>query len=61
MFTTGRLAFIVFFVVTFVVALVWAYGKDRNVNQQHFKRPYLILITIIAIFSALFLFVKLRH
>jgi hypothetical membrane protein len=61
MFTTGRIAFIIFFLLVFIGALVYAYRKDLKVNKTHFKGAFWVLLTIIAIFTVLFLLVKLRN
>jgi hypothetical protein len=61
MFTPGRIAFTIFFLIAFVILLVFAYRKDRKVTRIHFQKNYLLLLGIALIFSFLFLLVKFRH
>ncbi len=60
MLTGGQKLFAFFFIVVFVAALVWAYRKDLRVTKIHFKKPYLILLSIIIFLTILFLIVKMR-
>ncbi len=60
MFTPGRIAFIVFFVIVFVSSLIWSYKKDSKITKIHFKKSYLVLFSLILFLSLLFLIVKSR-
>ena len=42
MFTTGRIIFVSIFLVTFVIAMVWSYKKEKSITQIHFKKSYKI-------------------
>lgn len=59
-FTTGRIIFVIVFVLIFTGGLLWAYRKDRRVTRLHFNKPYLILFSIIAFLTVLFIIVKIR-
>ncbi len=59
MFTTGRIAFVIFFVIVFIAMLVWSYGKEKKLHSIHFKRPYKVLIAIILFVLLQFVIVKL--
>ena len=61
MFTTGRIIFTIAFLLIFSALIAYSDRKDIKVNKQHFKGSFWILLTIVLIFSALFLIVKLRH
>jgi hypothetical protein len=61
MFTSGRIAFIIFFVISFFVLLMWSYRKDARVNKIHYKGIFWIFFSIVAVFSILFLIVKFHH
>jgi hypothetical membrane protein len=61
MFTPGRIVFTIAFMLIFSAVIVYSYRKDIKVNKQHFGGSFWILLTIVLIFSALFLIVKLRH
>jgi uncharacterized membrane protein len=60
MFTSGRIAFVIFFVVTFVVGLIWAYRKDSALHKTHFRKSYKVLLALIGFIGLMFLIVKLR-
>lgn len=59
MFTTGRIIFVIFFIVVFAIGLIWAYRKDRNVNKIHFPKPYKILLGLILMLILQFIIVKI--
>ena len=59
MFTPGRIAFIIFFVIVFVGVLIWSYSKERKLNKVHFRKSYLVLLAIILFIVVQFLIVKL--
>lgn len=61
MFTTGRLIFTISFLIVFIVVIAYSYRKDLKVNRMHFKGNVWILVTIVLIFSTLFLLVKFRN
>ncbi|NBQ47548.1 MAG: hypothetical protein EBU33_03720 [Sphingobacteriia bacterium] len=60
MFTTGRIAFIIFFVLAFVGMLIWAYRKDGALHKIHFRRSYKVLLSLIGFILLMFLIVKIR-
>jgi hypothetical protein len=59
-FSNGQIAFTIFFIVVFIGVLIWAYRKDMPVTARYFKgvAPKLIL-TIVAVYSLIFLIIKL--
>jgi hypothetical protein len=61
-FSQGQIIFSICFAVTFILGLIWAYRKDKVVDQKYFKgvAPKLIL-TIILVYSTIFLIIKLLH
>ncbi len=56
-FSTGRIIFIIFFVLTFGALIVWSYRKDIKNHERHYKNGgKKVLIyggLIIAVFIAL--------
>ncbi len=60
MFTTGRIIFVSIFLVTFVIAMIWSYKKEKSISQIHFKKSYKILIALILFFVIQFIIVKFR-
>jgi len=57
-FTTGRIIFVINFVVVFAAVLIWSYAKEKRLNRAHFKRSYKILIGIILFVILQFIIVK---
>jgi uncharacterized membrane protein len=60
MFSTGRIVFVVIFVLVFVVGLIWSYRKEKPTLNIHFKKSYKILIGLILFVILQFLIVKMR-
>ena len=60
MFTTGRIIFVAFFLLIFVIAMVWSYKKEKSITQIHFKKSYKILIALILFLVIQFIIVKIR-
>lgn len=54
MFTTGRIAFVVFFIVCFVAALVYSYRKDAALHHKFYKGSYRVLIGFLIFIAILF-------
>lgn len=56
-FSTGRIIFIIFFVITFTSLIVWSYKKDIKSHERYYKnagkKVALYGGIIIAIFVAL--------
>jgi uncharacterized membrane protein len=44
MFTPGRIAFIIFFVVVFVSILIYSYIKDRGLHNKYYKGTLFVLL-----------------
>jgi hypothetical protein len=58
MFTTGRLIFVICFVILFAAGLIWSYRKESKLNKIHFRKSYLVLLAIILFIFLQFLIVK---
>jgi len=61
MFSKGQIGFAIFFFVVFVIAIIWAYSKDKAGNKAFFKGSYKVLIFAVSVFFLLFGLVKLKH
>lgn len=61
MFSKGQIIFAILFFVAFVIAITWAYAKDKKGNSAFFKGSYKVLLFIILIFFLLFGVVKMKH
>ncbi len=61
MFSKGQLIFALVFFIGFVIAMIWAFRKDKKVNKVFFKGSYKILLFSVFVFFALFAVVKLKH
>jgi threonine/homoserine/homoserine lactone efflux protein len=62
MFTTGQLIFAGFFIVVFVIAMIYAYGKDKALHNKFYKGNYKILLGFFGFVLLLFLIkIFLKH
>ncbi len=59
MFTEGRLYFILFFILTFIGGLIFAYRKDIKKNPKIFKGASKTLLIIFLFFMAFVAIVKM--
>lgn len=59
MFTTGRIIFVVFFILVFVVGLMWSYRKEAKLNKLHYRNTYKVLIALILFLILQFIIVKI--
>ncbi len=57
MFSKGQWVFAGFFVVVFVVAMIYAYGKDKMLHKEFYKGNYKILLGFL-LFIAFLFFIK---
>lgn len=57
-FSSGQIAFIIFFVVVFVAAMSWAYLRDKGSNDRHFRGAWKILLLVISVMVALSLLIR---
>ncbi|MFD0933486.1 hypothetical protein ACFQ0R_12845 [Psychroflexus salinarum] len=56
MFTPGRIAFIIFFVVAFVSVLIYSYIKEKGLHSKYYKGTLFVLLGFfIFIISLIFL------
>ncbi len=53
-FTTGRIIFVIFFMVAFITLMVFSYKKDTNTHKKHYKNSFWILIFFILFVVFLF-------
>jgi threonine/homoserine/homoserine lactone efflux protein len=62
MFTTGQWVFAGFFVVAFIIAIIYAYGKDKALHNKFYKGNYKILLGFFGFILILFLIkIFLKH
>ncbi len=61
MFSKGQIIFAIVFFIAFVVAIAFAYGKDKKNNKLFFKGSYKILLFALFVFVALYGIVKIKH
>jgi hypothetical protein len=61
MFSRGQLIFALLFLIAFVIAITYAYTKDKYGNKEYFKGSYKVLIFIIIVFFLLFGVVKMKN
>jgi phosphatidylglycerophosphate synthase len=60
MFSKGQIIFAILFFISFVIAMYWAYGKDKEKNKVFFKGSYKVILFVILVFIVLFGVVKLK-
>jgi threonine/homoserine/homoserine lactone efflux protein len=60
MFSKGQIIFAVLFFVSFVVAMIWAYRKDKAINTLLYKDSYKVILVVLMVFIILFGVVKLK-
>ncbi|MDI9258123.1 MULTISPECIES: hypothetical protein [Flavobacterium] len=54
MFTTGQWVFAALFFIAFVIAMYFAYGRDKSLHQKMYKGSYKILIGFFVFVGLLF-------
>jgi len=55
MFSTGKIAFIIFFIILFVAAMIWSYRKDIKLHKKQYKGSFWVLIGFIGFIIILFI------
>jgi hypothetical protein len=55
MFTRGQLIFAGVFIIAFIIAMVYSYGKDKILHNQFYKGNYKILLGFFAFIFILFM------
>jgi hypothetical protein len=58
-FSSGQISFMLFFVVVFVTAMIYAYRKDLKLQKNYFQGSLTLLFSIFGILIAIFGAVKL--
>ncbi|KAA3650635.1 MAG: CcoQ/FixQ family Cbb3-type cytochrome c oxidase assembly chaperone [Bacteroidetes bacterium] len=61
MFTSGRIAFIIFFLILFIGYLIYAYRKDIKKNPTYFKGSYKIILALIGIYLCYFILTRIFY
>lgn len=54
MFSLGQMQFAVFFAITFIIVMIFAYRKDLKLHQQYYKGSIWILIAFLLFIACLF-------
>jgi len=49
MFSTGQKIFGILFAIAFVIFIVWSYRKDLKLHQLHYKKVWVVGVTIIIV------------
>ena len=58
-FSTGRIIFIIFFVITFGAILVWSYKKDIKNHERYYKNAGKKVAIYGGLIIAIFLFIRI--
>jgi len=62
MFTTGQWIFAALFFIGFVIAMYFAYGRDKSLHQKVYKGSYKVLIAFLFFILLLFVIkVAMKH
>ena len=62
MFSKGQLIFAVIFFISFVIAMVYAYRKDKVLHNKVYRGNYKVLIGFIVFIGLLFVIkIYLKH
>jgi amino acid permease len=62
MFSKGQLIFAVLFFISFVIAMVYAYRKDKVLHNKFYRGNYKVLIGFIVFIGLLFVIkIYLKH
>jgi len=59
MFSTGQLYFAVFFIITFVAAMIWSYRKDLQRHKIHYKNTAIKVFLGGILVTAAFVFIRI--
>ncbi|MDG1572300.1 hypothetical protein OZ410_08235 [Robiginitalea sp. M366] len=55
MFSSGQIAFALFFIVAFTAAMVWVYRSDRETTKKQYKGVGWVLLAFVSFVIILFL------
>lgn len=58
MFTEGRIAFVIFFLIVFIAYLIWAYRKDIKKIPWYYKGTFKIILALVGIYAAYFILTR---
>lgn len=58
MFTTGQLAFAIFFIVLFSAIMIYVYRKDLALHKKYYKGSIWILVVFLIFIGLLFVLKK---
>jgi len=58
-FSTGQIIFALSFLAIFIIGISYAFLKDKNVRNRHYKGVYWVFILIASVFAFYFVLVKL--
>lgn len=58
MFTKGRIIFVIFFIITFIAGMIYAYRKDLKTIRQQYSGVYLVFVTLLVFLLILYILVK---
>ena len=53
MFSQGQLIFGILFAITFISILIYAYRKDFNLHQNHYKGSLWVLLAFVGFISGI--------
>ncbi len=61
MFSKGRLIFVVFFIVVFIIGMIYAYRKDLRSIRQQYSGVHWVFLVLLIFLLILYMMVKCRR
>lgn len=61
MFTKGRLLFVIFFILVFIIGMIYAYKKDLKEIRYQYTNVYRVFLSLLIFLLILYLLVKFWH
>ena len=58
MFSSGQWAFVIFFIIAFITAMLFAYRRDLKVHRKHYKGSFWVLLGFLVFMTILVLIKK---
>lgn len=61
MWSTGKLIFVVVFIIMFILGMIYAYKEDLKTVRQQYSGVYLVFLALVLFLLILYLLVKVWH
>lgn len=61
MWSTGKLIFVVVFIIMFILGMIYAYKEDLKTVRQQYSGVYLVFLALVLFLLILYLLVKVWY